>query len=347
MVEAEARCNGHRPLTKAVLMKEGAAMAGESVPQAEVLVKRCPKCGETKAKDEFYRNKSSRDGLITYCKPCNLTRAKDYYNSARHGRRVKELFLVPKKCAMCGETKTRHLFHKCRTSYDGVSAYCKDCGCKLKTKERSESTPEQKAERAEKLAKWRREIRREVLVRYGGDPPKCACCGESTYGFLAIDHIHGGGRRHRLESGSSIEHWAKKNGFPYGLRVLCNNCNRSFGSYGYCPHSEDRSGEHKSKDTSTRRTYHRTRVAVLFHYGGNPPKCACCGEAHMEFLAIDHIAGGGTKRRKQLRANGAYIACWIIDNLFPPGFRILCHNCNMALGSHGHCPHDTSSKSRT
>lgn len=85
-----------------------------------------------------------------------------------------------------------------------------------------------------------------VLVHYGGDPPKCACCGESHFEFLALDHIKGGGLRH-LQSlgfnkrnggrGRGIYHWLIKNGFPEGYRVLCHNCNNALGFYGYCPHS--------------------------------------------------------------------------------------------------------------
>jgi hypothetical protein len=25
---------------------------------------------------------------------------------------------------------------------------------------------------------------------------------------------------------------------------------------------------------------------------------------------------------------------------YPPGFRVLCHNCNMAFGHFGRCPHE-------
>ena len=78
MVEAEARCNGHRPLTKAVLMKEGAAMAETSVPQEEVKVKRCPKCGETKARPDFPKEKSHSDGLGSYCRVCTNAYAKRF-----------------------------------------------------------------------------------------------------------------------------------------------------------------------------------------------------------------------------------------------------------------------------
>jgi hypothetical protein len=28
------------------------------------------------------------------------------------------------------------------------------------------------------------------------------------------------------------------------------------------------------------------------------------------------------------------------DQGYPPGFRVLCHNCNMAIGLFGVCPHE-------
>lgn len=41
--------------------------------------KRCTKCGETKPVDEFYRNRSHRDGLNSYCKECRRA----YYEAHR------------------------------------------------------------------------------------------------------------------------------------------------------------------------------------------------------------------------------------------------------------------------
>jgi hypothetical protein len=38
---------------------------------------------------------------------------------------------------------------------------------------------------------------------------------------------------------------------------------------------------------------------------------------------------------------GGRIINWIHSNGFPEGFRVLCHNCNSALGYYGHCPHDS------
>jgi hypothetical protein len=76
------------------------------------------------------------------------------------------------------------------------------------------------------------------------------------------------------------------------------------------------------------------------HYSNNDPKCACCGERHYEFLAIDHIYGGGCRHKKEIKC---CLPLWLIKNNFPKGFQILCHNCNMAKGFYGKCPHNTDS----
>ena len=83
----------------------------------------------------------------------------------------------------------------------------------------------------------RKEQRWLVLIHYGGNPPKCACCDETRYEFLTIDHINGGGKQHLKKIGWHIARWLIKNNYPSGFRVLCLNCNFAFGHYGYCPHS--------------------------------------------------------------------------------------------------------------
>jgi 5-methylcytosine-specific restriction endonuclease McrA len=82
------------------------------------------------------------------------------------------------------------------------------------------------------------ENRKSVLEHYGGVPPKCTCCGETTYEFLTIDHINGGGKKHRAEIGghSYLIHWLQKNNYPEGFQILCYNCNSAKGHYGKCPH---------------------------------------------------------------------------------------------------------------
>lgn len=84
--------------------------------------------------------------------------------------------------------------------------------------------------------------------------------------------------------------------------------------------------------------YHlRVKITVLTHYGGSPPKCACCGESHIEFLTIDHIKGNGAEHRKQItgdsrKCSGHHMYQWLIKNHFPEGFQVMCSNCNVAKG---------------
>ena len=78
----------------------------------------------------------------------------------------------------------------------------------------------------------------------------------------------------------------------------------------------------------------KNRKIVLEHYGH---KCQCCGENKFEFMAIDHINGKGDEQRKIYRSGNFFT--WIIKNNFPDDLRILCHNCNSAIGFYGYCPH--------
>lgn len=79
------------------------------------------------------------------------------------------------------------------------------------------------------------------------------------------------------------------------------------------------------------------RAIVLAHYGG---KCVKCNESKPTCLAIDHIEGGGNTHRKEIGKYGSGFFKWLIDNDFPEGFQILCHNCNMSKHLNGGiCPH--------
>ncbi len=80
----------------------------------------------------------------------------------------------------------------------------------------------------------------------------------------------------------------------------------------------------------------RIRERVLEAYGG---VCQCCAESENMFLAIDHIHGGGTKHVREIGRRSFY--GWLVKNNFPEGFQVLCHNCNMAKGIYGQCPHET------
>jgi hypothetical protein len=115
-------------------------------------------------------------------------------------------------------------------------------------------------------------------------------------------------------------------------------------------HIKKRNAEHfarKSKDptwTESRRqtaikSRDKCRLAVMMAYGG--PICSCdhngkpCGPHPIEFLAIDHINGDNKEVGKRC---GAVFYRRLKKLGYPPGFRVLCHNCNHSLGVRGYCP---------
>lgn len=95
-----------------------------------------------------------------------------------------------------------------------------------------------KEARDAKTKEYQRAIRREVISHYGG---RCECCKEAELAFLSIDHVGGGGAKHRKElgmsGGSRFYAWLRRNGYPEGFRVLCHNCNQATSWARECPHN--------------------------------------------------------------------------------------------------------------
>ena len=106
---------------------------------------------------------------------------------------------------------------------------------RAKLRENPEKWEEFKSRKNRQRSGDRKRQHREAIEHYGA---QCYCCGERTFIFLALDHIGGGGTRHRRELGHiRVENWAKRNGWPPIFRVACHNCN--FGTHlngGFCPH---------------------------------------------------------------------------------------------------------------
>lgn len=126
-------------------------------------------------------------------------------------------------CSSCGAEKAADHFRQCASCRARHAGYMRSYRAKR---------PNLVAYHRE----WLRRRRETVLAHYGGS---CACCGESEFGFLALDHIGGGGGQHRAEvgQGSRMVDWIIREGFPDGFRVLCHNCNQAMGYYGECPHA--------------------------------------------------------------------------------------------------------------
>ena len=144
---------------------------------------------------------------------------------------------MAKYCKACDRTKPDIEFHKSKEKRDGLCTWCKPCTNAYYKRLRLKQ-PE--VERA-KNRRFRKSLRDDVLDTYGAI---CVCCGEANRGFLTLDHIDGGGGKHRKARGSSLSVYidVRNAGFPKDLyRILCYNCNTGRAhNGGVCPHEEAR-----------------------------------------------------------------------------------------------------------
>ena len=96
----------------------------------------------------------------------------------------------------------------------------------------------------------------------------------------------------------------------------------------------------KAESEKTKRNQDRCRDQVFAAYGGY--KCRCCGETEQMFLSIDHVHNNGAEERKAglYKGSGTGFYLWLRKSGFPPGYQVLCMNCQ--IGKHkngGVCPH--------
>src|SRR5262249_5201946 len=87
----------------------------------------------------------------------------------------------------------------------------------------------------------RADCRRQALEHYSNGLLECACCGETEYGFLTLDHPNNDGNIERKEitdKSMGMSWWAIKQNFKPELQVLCMNCNwgRMMNDGKWCPH---------------------------------------------------------------------------------------------------------------
>jgi hypothetical protein len=126
--------------------------------------------------------------------------------------------------------------------------------------------------------------------------------------------------------------WLRQNNYPKGFQVLCFNCNLGKGSYSVCPYNKDafeKEFEEKHKTADSKCKWN-LRLDIIKEYGG---KCELCGEDNPHYLTIDHIYGINTEEEKRFRS-GEPLYRKLRDNNYPKdNYRLLCYNCNCALGS--------------
>jgi hypothetical protein len=141
------------------------------------------------------------------------------------GRRT--IFLVPlnvnpddkttRRCQGCKRVFPVDIDH----FYSNSRTRCKECqsrGVTLRKRERTAAA------------------RLKAMTYYCGGTPYCMCCGLDSMPFLTIDHVNGGGKKHREQEGfNDICDWLIKHGLPSGFATLCYSCNMSKGFFRRCP----------------------------------------------------------------------------------------------------------------
>lgn len=119
---------------------------------------------------------------------------------------------------------------------------------------------------------------------------------------------------------------------------VCTKCHRAPAAPGYTKCAGCREKEKGQPGPRQRYRWRVLREQIIEHYGRC---CACCGEDEPLFLQIDHINNdGAAHRREQGIRGGDGIYYWLVTNNFPPGFQMLCANCNTGkFRNLGVCPH--------
>lgn len=79
-------------------------------------------------------------------------------------------------------------------------------------------------------------LKTKILSSYSNPPeiPVCNNCGEQDIDVLCLDHLKGGGSKHRRslrKEGIRFYEWIMRSGFPKGYQVLCYNCNTKKSKY--------------------------------------------------------------------------------------------------------------------
>ncbi len=93
----------------------------------------------------------------------------------------------------------------------------------------------------------------------------------------------------------------------------------------------------RTASAAQRERYRALRLEIVRQYGS---ACACCREAELCFLELDHVDDSGSAHRREI-GRGSYATYqWVKRHGYPSTFRLLCANCNQGRQRNGGvCPH--------
>lgn len=110
--------------------KKLAARSKSKIPSIQT--KHCPKCGGVKPASEFYKSVGKVDGHATICIKCTKSGHVNYLRKIAD-REFEDIKPTGKKrCCMCKRNLPVKEFNYSRSSNDGLSSHCRECGKKYK-----------------------------------------------------------------------------------------------------------------------------------------------------------------------------------------------------------------------
>ena len=274
--------------------------------------KRCIHKGKSQPRKDFYLNKQAKDGLCHNCKNCSKIEVKNWLK--KHPEKISIYNKLCKEWRKNNPEKKKQADKKYREEHSKS----------VKNKQRQWYLENSKR-CLEKSAKLWKEAKKVVLNYYGN---KCIECGERNIQILDINHKNGGGIKHVKSLGGGARSLYKniiKNNFPSEYNILCVNHN-------WAEHLEKAfkiSFLNKKtfpewlltiKNKQKKRNW-KYKYKLIEHYSNGEMKCALCPEDDSRVLTIDHITPVFITKEKRKPY------CQLIKENFPPGYRILCRNC--------------------
>lgn len=193
--------------------------------------KSCGRCKEIKPIADFWKDKTTKTGYMAYCIPCAKSHVNKWtINNQTHIKEANKAKYIKNKAKVDARAKTQRE----RIKSDPVLLAKFREYNRVRSNQRRRNSPEIREK--ERLAYVKEKMR--IISHYSNENMNCSCCKESNIEFLTVDHINGGGHKHRKEI-KNLYSWLKRNHYPDGFRILCMNCNFALGKFGYCPHNKN------------------------------------------------------------------------------------------------------------
>lgn len=222
-----------------------------------------------------------------------------------------------KVCRRCGVEKLIEEFPRSAAEKSGHIGYCKPCWNKIsraqrqRAKERNQRSDYQRPTGTKVCSDCHRELSTDCFyretIRVDGLATICKECKNARRRKNEEKHrrgyqptVDGTKKCGRCREVKSVFEFTVLRTRPDGLRGNCRACEA--------------------------KAYAALRSEVFQHYGGDQPKCAGCGIDDQRLLTIDHVESNGAKHRREL--NGLPIYKALKRDGFPPGYQLLCWNCN-------------------